>query len=77
MKLQNKKNGNENGTGLNTAVTNQLYFFKKSNRASKTNWKWYLNACSLWNITLLQVNWDNQCDSMNIIHTICQGYLEK
>lgn len=44
MKLQNKKNGNENGTGLNTAVTNQLYFFKKSNRASKTNWKWYLNA---------------------------------
>lgn len=44
MKLQNKKNGNENGTSLNTAVTNQLYFFKKSNRASKTNWKWYLNA---------------------------------
>lgn len=44
MKLQNKKNGNENGTDLNTAVTNQLYFFKKSNRASKTNWKWYLNA---------------------------------
>ena len=28
MKLQNKKNGNENGTGLNTAVTNQLYFLR-------------------------------------------------
>ena len=44
MKLQNKKNGNENRTGLNITVTNQLYFFKKSNRASKTKWKWYLNG---------------------------------